>query len=54
MYLRVTTGIVGGLLLATIDVRAEVFCKRRSGAVVVRDACKKKETAIDLAQFGAV
>ena len=33
---------------------AEVLCKRRSGAVVVREACKKKETALDLSQFGAV
>jgi hypothetical protein len=34
---------------------AAVLCQRkRSGLVVVRRACKKKETALDLAQFGAV
>jgi len=34
---------------------AAVLCRRKSGVVVVRDAaCKKKETALDLAQFGAL
>jgi hypothetical protein len=34
---------------------APVLCKKKSGAVVVRDpACRKKEKALDLAQFGAV
>jgi len=33
---------------------AEVLCQKRSGVVVVRTACKKKEVALDLAQFGAV
>ena len=32
---------------------AAVLCQKRSGAVVVRDACKKKETPLDLSQFGA-
>jgi hypothetical protein len=31
-----------------------VVCQKKSGALVVREACKKKETAVDLAQFGAV
>ena len=31
-----------------------VLCQKKSGVVVVRAACKKKETALDLAQFGAV
>jgi hypothetical protein len=31
-----------------------VLCQKRSGVVVVRDACKKKEAPLDLAQFGAV
>lgn len=34
--------------------RAAVLCQKRSGVVVVRTACKKKETPLDLAQFGAV
>jgi hypothetical protein len=33
---------------------AAVLCQKRSGVVVVRTACKKKETPLDLAQFGAV
>jgi hypothetical protein len=33
---------------------AAVVCQRRSGVMVVRDACRKKETVLDLAQFGAV
>jgi hypothetical protein len=31
---------------------ALVACKTRAGAVVVRDACRRKETPIDLATFG--
>lgn len=45
--------MVGGFATAGLA-DAAVLCKRRSGAVVVRDACKKKETALDLAEFGAV
>ena len=33
---------------------AAVLCKTRAGAIVVREACKKKETPLDLSQFGAV
>lgn len=40
---------------ATADkVTAAVICQRRSGALVVRAACKRKETALNLADFGAV
>src|SRR5262249_57762979 len=31
-----------------------VLCQKKSGAVVVRATCRKKEVALDLAQFGAV
>jgi len=31
-----------------------VLCQKRSGAVVVRVTCRKKEVPLDLAQFGAV
>jgi hypothetical protein len=31
-----------------------MLCQKPSGVVVIRTACKKKETAVDLAQFGAV
>ena len=33
---------------------AAVLCKTRAGGVMVREACKKKETVLDLSQFGAV
>jgi hypothetical protein len=32
---------------------AAVLCKKPSGVVVVRDECKRKETALDLVQLGA-
>jgi formylglycine-generating enzyme required for sulfatase activity len=31
---------------------AEVLCRTRSGTVKIRDACRKKETPVDLAQIG--
>jgi hypothetical protein len=47
--------IVAALAAPTLADAAPVVCKKRSGTMVVRDpACKKKETAVDLAQFGAV
>jgi hypothetical protein len=34
---------------------APVLCRKKSGAILVRDpACRKKEAPLDLAQFGAV
>lgn len=45
--------MAGGIATAGVA-DAAVLCKRRSGAVVVRDACKKKETPLDLAEFGAM
>jgi hypothetical protein len=33
---------------------ATVLCQKKSGAVFVRATCKKKETALNLAEFGAV
>jgi hypothetical protein len=35
-------------------VRGDVLCQKRSGVVVVRAACKKKEAVLDLAQFRVV
>ncbi len=32
--------------------QAAVLCKKKSGVVVMRDACRKKEKKIDLGQFG--
>lgn len=43
-----------GLAIA-VSADAAVLCqKRRSGVVVAREACKPKETPLDLATFGAV
>src|SRR5215471_17072267 len=50
-------GVVAVLVswaVGAVTVHAAVFCEKKSGAVVVRDACKKKETAVNLADFGAV
>src|SRR6266404_923265 len=33
---------------------ASVLCKKKNGAVVAREACKKGETPLDLSKFGAV
>lgn len=47
--------VVGVLLAGTVVAPSEaaVVCQKKSGAVVVREACKKKETAADPATFGA-
>ena len=31
---------------------AAVLCKKRSGIVLIRDACKKKESVVDLSELG--
>ena len=36
-----------------VPARALVVCKKKSGVVFLRDACKKKETLVDPASFGA-
>jgi hypothetical protein len=41
-------------IMWTASASGAVLCQKRSGAVVVRDACKKKERPLDLAGFGAV
>lgn len=33
---------------------AAMLCKRPTGVIAVREACKKKETPVDLAEFGAL
>jgi hypothetical protein len=33
---------------------AAVLCKKPTGVIAVRQACKKKEAPVDLAEFGAV
>jgi hypothetical protein len=49
--------IVVGVVLSVVGAvaaDAAVFCQKQSGAVFIRDACKKKETQVNLAAFGAV
>ena len=38
----------------TVSAGAALLCKKKSGVVVVREACKKMETPLDLAQFGVM
>jgi hypothetical protein len=42
------------LALTAARTEAAVFCKKKMGAVVIRETCKPKETTVDLASFGAV
>jgi hypothetical protein len=42
------------LALAVPGARAEVLCRKKSGVLILRDACKAKETAVEPTQFGAV
>ena len=45
---------VGLGLTATEAAHALVVCTRKSGALVLREACKKKETAVDASALGTV
>jgi hypothetical protein len=40
--------------LSVVAAQADFFCEKKSGAVAIRSACKKKETQVDLASFGAL
>ncbi len=47
--------LVAALLLGvTGNSMAAVVCKKPSGVLVVRDACKRRETQVNMADFGAV
>ena len=43
-----------GVALAAGPALGDVICKKKSGAMFIRAACKPKETAVNLASFGAV
>jgi len=47
-----TSLMIASLVAWGSSAHGATLCQKRSGAVVVRDACKKKETPLDLAQFG--
>jgi hypothetical protein len=53
---RVSSWVAVGVLvvIAPTAGNAVVFCEKRSGAVVVRDACKAHEQQMDLSLFGAM
>jgi hypothetical protein len=44
--------VVGAFVVSSAT--ADVVCKKKSGALAIRTACKKKETQVDLADFGAL
>lgn len=50
----IATAFLAVWVLGCTAAAAEVLCRKRSGVIVAREACKKKETPLDLAQFGAV
>jgi hypothetical protein len=60
MLMHKAVRVLGVLVAATLSpafvpsASGAVLCQKRSGVVVVRPACKKKESALDLAQFGAI
>jgi hypothetical protein len=47
-------GIAALCLTWAVPTRALVLCSKKSGVVVLRTACKKKEKPLDIAQFGVV
>jgi len=54
MRWNVSTAVVALLVLSVVAAKADVFCQKKSGAVAIRTTCKKKETQVDLAAFGAI
>ena len=51
----VALGLAAGGVVRAPESRADVFCKKKKGAVLVRpgSACKGGETLLDLSAFGA-
>ena len=44
--------LAAALLLVVASAATAVVCQRRNGELVLRDACRKREAAVDLAQLG--
>jgi hypothetical protein len=44
--------LAAALLVAIAPAATAVVCQRRNATLVLRDACRKRETAVDLAQLG--
>jgi hypothetical protein len=54
MTKRLVTAVAVALIIGGGAARAAVFCQRRSGALFVRQSCKKHETPVDLATLGMI
>jgi hypothetical protein len=53
--MRKSTWVAGVLLVTSLTpAGAAVLCQKKSGAVFVRSACKKKEMALDVSGLGLV
>ncbi len=51
---RLVASLTLSTALVALDADAVVLCKKRSGALSIREACKRKETQVDPATTGAV
>ena len=53
MRTEVMAAVAVAMVGAALPARAVVLCQKRSGALFLRDACKRKETQVGPATFGA-
>src|SRR5437879_9781194 len=53
MRTEVMAAVAVAMVGAALPARAVVLCQKKSGALFLRDACKRKETQVDPASFGA-
>jgi hypothetical protein len=49
----ITAGVVVAALVCGGSAGADVLCRKKSGIIVARSACRKKEAPLNLADFGA-
>lgn len=54
MQQLVTVVVLALVVVAGTGVEAAVICQKRSGTMVIRESCRKKEVQVDLSAFGAV
>jgi len=50
----VTVVVLALVVVAGTGVDAAVICQKKSGTMVIRESCRKKEVQVDLSAFGAV
>src|SRR5207245_1858369 len=53
MRTEVMAAVAVAMVGAALPARAVVLCQKKSGALFLRDACKRKETQVDPTTFGA-